>query len=67
MAASSGEELVSDVLDLDAVARVRDLGTAGVSRMWAEHDAGAASAIELPTYEGGRIRPRPPRAVSIPT
>ena len=28
------EELMTDVLDLDAVTRVREYGTAGVSRMW---------------------------------
>jgi formamidase len=64
--AGSGEELVSDVLDLDAVARVRELGTAGVSRMWAQIDAGAASEIELPMYEGGRIRPRPNEHARFP-
>jgi formamidase len=32
--AGEGEELITDVLDLDAVERVRELGTAGVSRMW---------------------------------
>jgi predicted amidohydrolase len=29
-----GEELLTDVLDLDAVTRVREHGTAGVSRIW---------------------------------
>jgi formamidase len=32
--AGEAEELITDVLDLDAVQRVRELGTAGVSRMW---------------------------------
>jgi formamidase len=32
--AGDGEELVTDVLDLDAVTRVREHGTAGVSRLW---------------------------------
>jgi formamidase len=32
--AGDGEELLTDVLDLDAVARVRQSGTAGVSRLW---------------------------------
>ena len=32
--AGGGEELLTDVLDLDAVTRVRELGTAGVSRLW---------------------------------
>ena len=31
---ASGEELLTDVLDLDAVTRVREYGTAGVSRLW---------------------------------
>jgi formamidase len=32
--AGDGEELLTDVLDLDAVTRVREHGTAGVSRIW---------------------------------
>ncbi|MCD6015202.1 MAG: Aliphatic amidase AmiE [Solirubrobacterales bacterium] len=58
VAAGSGEELVSDVLDLDAVTRVRRFGTGAVSRMWTQLDEGAAAGLELPMYEGGRIRPR---------
>jgi formamidase len=57
--AGEGEELVTDVIDLDAVARVRRFGTAGVSRMWEQLDSGAASELELPMYAGGRIQPRP--------
>ena len=57
--AGSTEELLTDVLDLDAVTRVREFGTAAVSRMWRQIDSGAASEVELPMYEGGRIRPRP--------
>ena len=57
--AGSGEELLTDVIDLDAVARVRRLGTAGVSRMWEQLDRGAASELELPMYAEGRIQPRP--------
>ena len=57
--AGATEELITDVLDLDAVERVRTMGTAGVSRMWEQIDAGTASGVELPMYEGGRIRPRP--------
>ncbi len=57
-AAGSGEELITDVLDLDAVERVRRFGTAGVSRMWAQLDAGAASELELPMYGSSGIRPR---------
>jgi formamidase len=57
--AGSTDELLTDVLDLDAVTRVREFGTAAVSRMWRQIDSGAASEVELPMYEGGRIRPRP--------
>ena len=32
--------------------------TGGVSRMWTQLDEGAAASLELPMYEGGRIRPR---------
>ncbi len=32
--AGEGEELLTDVLDLDAVTRVREFGIAGVSRIW---------------------------------
>ena len=57
--AGSGEELLTDVLDLDAVTRVRGLGTAGVSRMW-EQILRAGPQIELPMY-GGRVQPPPGR------
>src|SRR3954453_6269456 len=55
--AGDGEELLTDVLDLDAVTRVRELGTAGVSRMW-EQILRAGPAVELPMY-GGRVQPQP--------
>ena len=32
--AGAGEELLTDVFDLDAVTRVREHGTGGVSRLW---------------------------------
>jgi formamidase len=51
--AGEGEELITDVLDLDAVTRVRKLGLAGVSRMW---DQFTRAEIELPAY-GGRAQP----------
>jgi formamidase len=57
--AGATEELLTDVLDLDAVERVRTHGTAGVSRMWEQIDRGAAAGIELPMYADGRIQPRP--------
>ncbi len=53
--AGDGEELLTDVLDLDAVTRVREFGTAGVSRMW-EQILRAGPQIELPMY-GGRVQP----------
>lgn len=55
--AGAGDELLTDVLDLDAVARVRQFGTAGVSRMW-EQLLRCGQDLELPMY-GGRLR-RPP-------
>jgi formamidase len=57
--AGATEELLTDVLDLDAVERVRTHGTAGVSRMWDQIDRGAATGVELPMYADGRIQPRP--------
>jgi predicted amidohydrolase len=56
--AGEGEELLTDVLDLDAVERVRRFGVAGVSRMWEQLDSLDGTGPELPMY-GGRIRPRP--------
>ncbi len=56
--AGTTEELITDVLDLEAVDRVRRLGTAGVSRMWEQLDR-AGAELELPMYAGGRIQPRP--------
>lgn len=55
--AGPGEELLTDVIDLDAVTRVREHGLAGVSRMW-EQFVRAGPAVELPVY-GGRIQPPP--------
>jgi formamidase len=56
--AGEGEELLTDVLDLEAVERVRRFGLAGVSRMWEQLDSLDGAGPELPMY-GGRIRPRP--------
>jgi formamidase len=55
--AGSGEELLTDVFDLDAVTRTRELGTAGVSRMW-DQALRAGPQLELPMY-GGRVQPPP--------
>jgi formamidase len=58
--AGEGEELLTDVLDLDGVTRARRFGVAGVSRMWEQLDSLDGAGPELPMY-GGRIRPRPGR------
>ena len=57
LTAGESEELMTDVLDLDVVERVRGHGTAGVSRMWAQI-LREGPAVELPMY-GGRIQPPP--------
>ena len=56
--AGEGEELLTDVLDLEAVERVRRFGVGGVSRMWEQLDSLDGAGPELPMY-GGRIRRRP--------
>lgn len=48
--AGSGEELITDVLDLDAVTRVREFGLAGVSRLWDQIQR-RRSELELPMYD----------------
>ncbi|MFH9982536.1 carbon-nitrogen hydrolase family protein [Streptomyces sp. NPDC017179] len=48
--------VLTDVLDLDDVARVRTHGTAGLNRVWDQFRDGDAP-IELPLYQG-RIDPR---------
>jgi formamidase len=54
VASGEGEELLTDVLDLEAVERVRRFGTAGVSRMW-DQVLREGPGIELPMY-GGPVR-----------
>jgi formamidase len=54
--AAAGEEVIVDVLDLDAVRRVRTRGSFGMNRMWEQWDRQAA-ALDLPMY--GELRPRP--------
>jgi len=49
--AGDGEELVTDVLDLDAVTRVREHGTAGVSQIW-EQAVRSLPALGYPTPPG---------------
>jgi predicted amidohydrolase len=53
--AGEGATVISDVLDLDAVARVRRYGTAGLNRMWEQFGTSDA-VLELPLYDG-RITP----------
>lgn len=55
--AGDSEELLTDVLDLDAVQRVRRFGTAGVSRMWEQIER-SGPGIHLPMY-GGSVQPPP--------
>ena len=49
--AGDGEELMTDVLDLDAVTRVREHGTAGVSRIW-DQAVRSLPALGYPTPSG---------------
>ena len=48
--------VLTDVLDLDEVTRVRGFGTAGLNRMW-DQFTDADQPLDLPLY-GGRIDPR---------
>ena len=52
LGAGESEELLTDVLDLDAVTRVREHGTAGVSRMW-EQARRQLPGLDLPAYRAG--------------
>lgn len=55
--AGVGEELVTAVLDLDQVQRVRERGSFGINRLWEEMDR-VGPGLELPLYGGYRPRPR---------
>ncbi|HEY3462648.1 MAG TPA: carbon-nitrogen hydrolase family protein [Gaiellaceae bacterium] len=55
--AGVGEEVVTAVLDLDQVQRVRERGSFGLNRLWEEMDR-VGPGLELPLY-GGPYRPRP--------
>jgi formamidase len=57
--AGNGEELITDVLDLDAVTRVRTSGSFGLNRLLDQFDR-LAPTLELPMY-GGYV----PRGVSF--
>lgn len=54
--AGAGEEVIVDVIDLDAVARVRERGSFGMNRLWQQWDEHAGK-LDLPMY--GSPRPRP--------
>jgi formamidase len=55
--AGVGEEVVTAVLDLDQVQRVRERGSFGINRLWEEMDR-VGPGLELPLYGGYRPRPR---------
>jgi formamidase len=55
--AGVGEEVVTAVLDLDQVQRVRERGSFGLNRLWEEMDR-VGPGLELPLYGGYRPRPR---------
>jgi formamidase len=55
--AGVGEEVVTAVLDLDQVQRVRERGSFGINRLWEEMDR-VGPGLDLPLY-GGAYRPRP--------
>jgi formamidase len=55
--AGTAEEVVTAVLDLDQVQRVRERGSFGINRLWEEMDR-VGPALDLPLY-GGSYRPRP--------
>lgn len=55
--AGGNEEVIIDVLDLDAVTRVHRFGTFGLNRVWDQMDDHGPH-LSLPMYGGG-YRPRP--------
>lgn len=55
--AGIGEEVVTAVLDLDQVGRVRERGSFGINRLWDEMDR-VGPSLDLPLY-GGSYLPRP--------
>jgi formamidase len=59
--AGATEEVLTDVLDLDVVRRVRERGTAGLNRMLDQLDR-LGPDLELPAYGGYRPRPADPAA-----
>jgi formamidase len=55
--AGVGEEVVTAVLDLDQVERVRERGSFGINKLWEQMDR-VGSGLDLPLYGGYRPRPR---------
>jgi len=55
--AGVNEDVLTAVLDLDAVTRVRERGAFGLNRLWEEMDR-VGPGLELPLYGGGRYVPR---------
>ena len=55
--AGVGEEVVTAVLDLDQVQRVRERGSFGINKLWEEMDR-VGPSLDLPLYGGYRPRPR---------
>jgi formamidase len=55
--AGVAEEVVTAVLDLDAVTRVRERGSFGINRLWEEMDR-VGPTLDLPLYGGYKPRPR---------
>jgi len=56
--AGVGEEVLVDVLDLDAVTKARQFGGLGLNRPWAQLARDGAD-VELPAYGGAGILPAP--------
>jgi formamidase len=60
--AEHGEAYLTEVLDLDAVDRVREHGSVGLNRLWQQLDREGGN-VRLPMYDGA-IAPRPGVGVS---
>jgi formamidase len=54
--AGAGEEVIVDVIDLDAVARARQRGSYGMNRLWQQWDE-QVGGLDLPMYGELRMRP----------
>lgn len=54
--AETGPHVLTDVLNLDEVERVRTFGTVGINRLWSQYRADDP-ILELPMYEG-RLDPK---------